>query len=120
MVLYSLKSGSPFSKDFFLAKSVFTVAKDKLRQNLTIQEIGKILYNPESRLGWDKSLKVLKKLEEGEEAYVVRSWMHSPMFMVSERETVDKRVEFIYKNTYYCLSNSVPEQVKNIKFSTFH
>ena len=111
-VLYSHKSGSPFSKEFFLAKSVYTVTRNTLRQDLTLQEIAKTLYQPELRLAWDKALKVLRKLEEGEEAYVIRSWMHSPMFMMSERETVDKRVEYFHNGVFYCHSNSVPEDVE--------
>jgi len=74
------------------------------------------MYNTELRLSWDKSLKIMEKLESGEYSYVISSWMHSPMFMVAERDVIDKRVEFFYENNYYCISSSVPEEVRFILF----
>jgi hypothetical protein len=63
------------------------------------------------RMKWDSSMKVLKKLEGTDDAYVIRSWMHSPMPMVSEREVIDKRAEIHNDGVYYNISTSVPEDV---------
>ncbi len=37
--------------------------------------------------------------------------MHSPVFFISERDVLDKRTEFIYKDIYYCLSTSVNDDI---------
>jgi hypothetical protein len=112
LVLHFRKSGSQLTKDLFLAKGMYTMAKTNLKKEITIEYLANILYNPEQRMKWDSSLKVLKKLEDGEEAYVVRSWMHSPMFMVAEREVIDKRVELYQDGVFYCISTSCPDDVK--------
>ena len=111
LLLHYRKNGSVLSKDLFLAKSIFTLPKNQLKRAINIEEIARLLYNPECRLKWDKGLKQLVKLEGGEESYVIRSWMHSPMFMVSEREVIDKRIEFYHEGNYYCVSTSVPDDV---------
>ncbi len=72
------------TKDLFLAKGIYTLSKKDLKEGVTIQFLAKMMYNTEMRLKWDTSLKVLNKLEGGEENYIIRSWMHSPMFMVAE------------------------------------
>ena len=100
------------NKDMSLAKGIFTLPKSDLREEVTMEYMVKLMYEPEPRLKWDTALKVLAKLEDGQEAYVVRSWMHSPMFMVAEREVIDKRAEFYHDGTFYCISTSVPEDVK--------
>ncbi len=69
------------------------------------------MYIPEQRLTWDKSLKLFKRLEGNDTAYVIRSWMLSPVVIISEREVIDKRFDFFYEGIYYNISTSVPEKV---------
>lgn len=99
------------NKELFLGKSIFTLARSEFKKPITLEYLAKMIYDPEERLKWDTSMKVLKKLEEGDEAYVIRSWMHSPIFMVAEREVVDKRVEFYHDGAYYNISTSAPQDV---------
>jgi hypothetical protein len=35
--------------------------------------------------------------------------MHSPVFFISERDVLDKRIEFTYNNIYYCHTTSIDE-----------
>ena len=107
--LFCRKGGSELSKNLFLGKSTYTVEKSLIKPEITIHHMIKLMYDPVERMKWDTSLKVLKKLEGNDEAYVIRSWMHSPMFLISEREVIDKRVEFIHENVYYNISASAPE-----------
>lgn len=116
-VLHVRKSGSILSKDVFLVKNVYTVPRSLIRggEAVTLDELAKYMYNPEERLKWDKALKVLKKLEEGENpnCYVIRSWMFSPMLLIAEREVIDKRMELFQDGIYYNVSTSTPEEVRN-------
>lgn len=118
LVLHFRKSGTDLNQTMSLGKGSYTIPKSIMKEGLTIELLVKFVYDPELRLQWDKAMKLLKKLENGltEEAYVVRSWMHSPMFMVAEREVIDKRMEFYHEGTFYCISTSVPEDVRKINF----
>lgn len=112
LLLHIRKKGSVLNQDFSMAKGVYTLAKNKFKSEVSIEFIAKMMYNPEQRIEWDTSLKVLKRLEEGEDAYVIRSWMHSPIFMVAEREVIDKRIEIFKDGVYYNISTSTPADVK--------
>jgi hypothetical protein len=111
LVLHCRKSGSVLSKEVGVCKSVYTVDKKLLKSNITPQLIAKFMYIPEQRLTWDKSLKLFKRLEGNDTAYVIRSWMLSPVVIISEREVIDKRFDFFYEGIYYNISTSVPEKV---------
>ena len=116
LLLHFNKSGSILAKEFSLVKGRFVIPKKNLKEGVSLEDLVRLMYVPELRVKWDTSLKVLKKLEDWNENYVVRSWMHSPMFMVSEREVIDKRMEFYHQGVFYCVSTSVPEDVKYLNF----
>ena len=65
------------------------------------------MYDPEIRMKYDLSLKEFKIYEKGENYNIFRVWMHSPIFFISERDVVDKRIEFIKDDVYYNLATSV-------------
>jgi hypothetical protein len=54
------------------------------------------MYKPEQRITWDKSIKNCRKIEENEDSYVIYNHMHSPIFFISERDTVEKRVGILF------------------------
>ena len=105
-------SGSSMNKQNFIIKSVYKIKKNNFIDKITIDFIKDLMYVPEKRIKWDNSLKVLAKLEGDSEVYVVRSWMKSPMMLVSEREVIDKRIEFTKNGIYYNFSSSVNDKVK--------
>jgi hypothetical protein len=109
LILYCRKAGSFLTEKIFLGKSTFTVEKSLIKPEISVEHMVKLMYDPEARMTWDKGLKMLKKLEGGDEAYIIRSWMFSPVFFISEREVIDKRVEFIHENVYYNISSSAPD-----------
>lgn len=111
LVLHCRKIGTPLNNKIYLGKAVYTISKTSFKEGATIELMARLMYNIEDRMKWDTSLKVLKKLEGGDDAYVIRSWMHSPMFLVAEREVVDKRFEFYFDGVYYNISTSVNEDV---------
>lgn len=71
------------------------------------------MYVPELRLKWDEGFKEFVKLEGNEEVYAVKSWFKSPMFIVSERDVVDKRIEFFKDSVYYNFASSLDDKVIN-------
>lgn len=109
--LWIRKAGSPLSAEFPVGKSKYTVKKSVFKQGHSLSEMVKLIYAPEHRVKWDRTLKSLTKIETQESAYTVRTWNHSPLFLVSERETIDKRFEFFLNGDYYCYSSGINENV---------
>ena len=68
------------------------------------------MYDPEIRMIYDKSFKEYKIIERfNDHSYIFYSWIHSPIALASERDTKDKRMEFIFKNMYFNFSSSLDE-----------
>jgi len=65
------------------------------------------IYDPEIRMKYDDSLKEYKIYEQGENYCIYKNWLYSPVFFISERDIVNKRIEFIKDDVYYNLSTSV-------------
>ncbi len=76
------------------------------------------MYKPELRIQWDKSVKSIKILEGNDNAYIVHTNFLSPIFLISERNVVDKRVQFDCNGIYYTFSSSIESNlVEEIKDS---
>jgi len=56
-------------------------------------------------------VKDIKVLEGNEEAYICQNVSASPNFLISERETIDKRFEFTHDEVFYNFSTSIEENV---------
>lgn len=70
------------------------------------------------RLKWDKLLKNLEILDgKNESNYVISTLAKSPMFLISERDSIEKK--FIFKNNdgniMYAISSSVPDNLFEMK-----
>ena len=57
---------------------------------------------------WDDALKKYEKYEGTDTAFIVCTWGKSPVFFVSERETIEKRFRFNRGNSTYVMSTSIP------------
>ena len=68
--------------------------------------------NPETRKGWDKGPKDFINLQGDDENSVFRLCYHSPFFLISERDCVDKRIQFYHEGLSYDFSSSVDEGVR--------
>jgi hypothetical protein len=51
--------------------------------------------------------------EDGETSYIVHNTCLSPVFFISERDCVDKRIEIMQDGIYYNFSSSISEDVSN-------
>ena len=65
--------------------------------------------DPEMKKKYDTSVKEYKIYEKGENYFIFRSWFHSPIFFIAERDVVDKRISFTKDNIYYSISTSVDD-----------
>ncbi len=106
------KSGSELNKSVYVVKCVYKIAKNEFLEGISMEYLRDLIYIPEVRKSWDDSYKELKKFGEGdEEVYAIRSWFKSPLFIVSERDLIDKRIEFFKGNTYYNFASSLDDSV---------
>ena len=108
----SIKSTGSFICDKFqLIRSIYTVNKNIYPPNTSIRMISKYLNYVKERSSWDsqlKSYKIIEGSEEGKEVKcIIHSWLKSPMFLVSERDLVDKRYEFYHEGRFYSCQSSV-------------
>ena len=57
---------------------------------------------------WDEAIKSYDKYEGNDNAFIICTWGKSPVFFVSERETIEKRFRFEKDNSVYIMSTSIP------------
>src|SRR5690606_6652187 len=67
------------------------------------------------RRKYDNTIKEYEILENKEKYLVYRILLHSPIFFISERDFVDKRIEFVHENVYYNFASSVENNEPNSK-----
>ena len=108
----SIKSnGSFISKDFQVVRSIYTIDKSIFPPNTSLRMIFKYLNYVKNRSSWDtqiKSYTIIEGSEEGKEVKcIVHNWLKSPMFLVSERDLVEKRYEFFLEGKFYAYDSSV-------------
>ncbi len=105
------KSGSQLNKSIYIVKGVYKVAKKEFTEGITIEYMSELIYVPELRESWDESYKQFKKLEGNSEVYATRSWLKSPLFIISERDVIEKRIDFFKGSTYYNFASSLDDSV---------
>ena len=105
------KSGCNLNKSVYVVKGVYKIAKKEFLEGITLEFLKDLMYVPELRFKWDEGFKEFAKLEGNEEVYVIKSWFKSPMFIISERDVVDKRIEFFKGNVYYNFASSLENNV---------
>lgn len=69
------------------------------------------MYNPEVRLSWDKGIKGLEIVDkaDNEFCYISHTTIPSPMFLVSERDLVEKKMIFTRDGICYNFATSVED-----------
>ena len=105
------QSGSFITDEFNVIKSIYKVNKNAYPPNTSAKMISKYITNVKERTRWDTQLKLYEVIEGNEEGKevkcIVHNWMKSPMFLVSERDSVEKRYEFCYEGKIYIFESSV-------------
>ena len=110
--------GTEINNECNLIKISFKQLKTDFKENCDIEILVDFMYNPNIRIKWDKILKSLDILEgECKRNYIISTWAKSPVFFMSERESLEKR--FIYKspdeNAIYIMSSSIPDDLFPLK-----
>ena len=114
LIIEIRSEGTHINNEFNLIKVSYRQIKSSLKENVNIQTLIDFIYIPSLRTKWDKLLKNLELIDGNNESnYVISSIAKSPVFIMSERESIEKR--FIFKNkegnTYYVMSSSVPDNL---------
>ena len=100
--------GTPMNSKFYLIKEIYKVKKTELKYNKDIQSILDYCYDVKFRMLWDEAIKSYDKYEGNDNAFIICTWGKSPVFFVSERETIEKRFRFEKDNSVYIMSTSIP------------
>ena len=120
------KKGSFLNKNFYLGKSEYKMSKERFMSQgennfsyIKIKHILNLIYEPEWRLKWDSaSVKSLNMYTEQIDDFKIGSGMrlakvhfYSPIFFISERDSLEKRIQFFHEGVSYNYSSAVQEEV---------
>lgn len=116
----SIKSnGSFISEQFQVTKSIYIVNKNEVPKNTTIKMLARYMVNVKERNSWDtqlKSYKIIEGSEEGKEVKcIIHNWTKSPIFLVSERDIVEKRYDFFHDGAFYNYESSVNDDYYHLE-----
>ena len=100
--------GTPMNSKFYLIKEIYKIKKTELKYNKDVQSILDYCYDVKFRMLWDEAIKAYDKYEGNDNAFIICTWGKSPVFFVSERETIEKRFRFAKDNSVYIMSTSIP------------
>ncbi len=103
--------GTPFNNQFSLAKFGIRHHKSELGDNGDVDTLIQFFYNPKIRTLWDSNIKSLERYEGNENLFVVNTWVKPPVFFMSERDAVEKKLIFTYQNASYVFSSSVSNEL---------
>jgi len=111
--LIVLQSPSSFlNHEFLLGKMIYTIYKNELPPKVTLRNIYESMFDVNIRLSWDKGLeklRIVKEISTNPKSYICHTWCKSPIFLISEREFVEKRLEHHEEKISYMFSTSVPD-----------
>ena len=75
-----------------------------------ILDIARVNYSPEERLKWDKNIKSYDLINKiSSDTSISKLVTHKIAFVINERESYDKRCEFMDDGVYYSFSTSIPD-----------
>lgn len=103
--------GTPMNNKFYLVKGIYKLKKSDLKYNNDIDSIVHFCYDMNFRMMWDEAIKSVEKYEGNDYSYIVCTWGKSPVFFVSERETIEKRFLFKKGDIIYIMSTSIPLEI---------
>lgn len=99
--------------EFLLGKMIYIIYKNELSPKVTLKILYESMFDTKIRSSWDKGLEkvcVVKEISTNPKSYICHTWCKSPIFLISEREFVEKRIEHHEENVSYMFSTSVPDE----------
>ena len=111
-LVISIKSSGSFITDKYqLLKNIFITNKSSFPKNTSLKMISKYMLNSKERNSWDTQFKLYEIIEGNEDGKeikcILHNWTKSPIFLVSERDIVDKRYDFFHNGRFYSFESSV-------------
>jgi hypothetical protein len=100
--------GTPMNDKFYIIKMIYKLNKSELKYNKDTESMMDYCYDDKIRMLWDDALKLYEKYEGNNINFITCTWGKSPIFFVSERESIDKRFRFNRDNSTYIMGTSIP------------
>lgn len=91
------------------------LSKKDLPKEINLNQLVEYMTGPSKRPKWDTGFNEYKLIEGSDSCGILYSWMKSPVFFVSERDGVDKKVDFYENKEFFSFSSSVPDEFLPIK-----
>ena len=86
------------------------IPKSRFTMPPPILDIARVNYSPEERLKWDKNIKSYDLINKiSSDTSISKLVTNKIAFVINERETYDKRCEFMDDGVYYSFSTSIPD-----------
>jgi hypothetical protein len=113
LILSIRSEGSLLTSSFPLIKTLYSISKSELKEKTNCDDLMQYMYNINLRKYWDSVIKKFDIIEGNEKNFLVSTWGNSPMFLISERDSIEKRFMFEYeiegKKKYFLFSMSIEE-----------
>ena len=110
-LILSSKDSSFLTQKFPLIKMEYKIPKKDFNKDIGIEHIVNTLKDSKKRMLWDDNIKEMEIIEEFENSYIIHTSYNKPVFFISERDIMEKKVEFYFNNKYYSYSSSVSEEL---------
>lgn len=110
-LILSSKESSLLTNKFPLIKMEYKISKSEFKKNINKEDIINTLKDIKNRKKWDENIKEIKIIEEYENSYLIHTSYNKPIFFISERDILEKKVEFYFNNKYYSYSSSVSDEL---------
>ena len=110
-LILSSKESSLLTNKFPLIKMEYKISKSEFKKNINKEDIINTLKDIKNRKKWDENIKEIKIIEEYDNSYLIHTSYNKPIFFISERDILEKKVEFYFNNNYYSYCSSVSHEL---------
>ena len=104
------QSGSFLNSKFPMIRMTLFIPKSEFKEGTTIQILDHFINNPEKRPKWDVTLKDYRHLEATDIYSILYSLMKKPNMFISQRDMIDKKIDFYANNRFYSFATSTPDE----------
>lgn len=111
MKLESNDKGTIFTSKVPLIRFSYSFPKTDLKEGTTPEIIGRYMTDEVDRPKWDDGFNQYKLVEKYGESKLLYSWNKSPIFLISERDTLDKNIDFMHEGQFFSFSTSVNDDL---------
>lgn len=110
-LILSSKDSSFLTKNFPLIKMEYKIPKKEFDKDIGIEDIVNTLKDFKNRILWDENIKEMEIMEEFDNSFIIHTSFNKPIFFISERDIIEKKVDFYFNNKYYSYSSSVSDEL---------